>query len=78
VVNNSTNINKTKEKFKQWSTIQQISIKQTITSHLNWTHCTQKDHDMWRGNRGPDLGQSHKCGGLVRLMGYTPSSQLDI
>ena len=33
----------TKTKFKQWwTTIPPISTKQTITSHINWTHCTQK------------------------------------
>jgi len=25
-----------------------ISTKQTITSHLRWTHWTQKDHEIWR------------------------------
>jgi len=35
-----------KRKFKQWwSSIPPISTKQTITSHLNWNHWTQK---RWR------------------------------
>ena len=38
-----------KRKFKQWwSSIPPVSTKRTITSHLNWTHWTHKDHDMWR------------------------------
>jgi len=38
-----------KRKFKQWlSSILPISTKRTITSHLNWTHWTKKDHDIWR------------------------------
>jgi len=32
-----------KRKFKHWwSSIPPISTKWTITSHLNWTHWTQK------------------------------------
>ena len=39
-----------KRKFKQWwSSNPPISIKQKITSHLNWIHWTQKKtHDIWR------------------------------
>jgi len=42
-----------KRKFKHWwSSIPPISTKWTITSHLNWTHWTQKDHDRWCRNSG--------------------------
>ena len=36
-----------KRKFKQrWSSVSPISTKWTITSHLNWTHWTQKTQNM--------------------------------
>jgi len=39
-----------KRMFKQWwSSIPPISTKRTITTQLNWTHRTQKYHDIWRG-----------------------------
>jgi hypothetical protein len=52
-----------KGKFKHWwSSIPPISTKQTITSHLNWTHWTQKkDHNTYDiGNPGPGLGQAQQ------------------
>jgi hypothetical protein len=48
--------------FKQWwSSIPPISIKWTITSHLNWTHCTQRKTTTYGdGNPGPGLGQKEQ------------------
>ena len=44
-----------KRKFKRWwSPRLPTSTKRTITSHLTWTHSTQKhDRDIWRWNSGP-------------------------
>jgi len=39
--------------------IPQISTKPTITSHLNWTHWTQKQTRTYDvGNPGPSLWQA--------------------
>jgi len=55
-----------KRKFKLWwSSIQPISTKQTITSHLNWTHRTQKKHDMWPWKSRSWHGQEQKCGRII-------------
>jgi hypothetical protein len=59
-----------RSKFKQWwSSIPPMSTKQTITSHLNWTHWTQKRqwHDV--GNPSPDVGQAQKCGRVKSVNG---------
>jgi len=45
------------------SSIPSIFKRRTITSHPNWTHWTQKRHDMMTSDVGyPDisLGQVHK------------------
>ena len=50
-----------KKKFKQWSSISPISAKQTITSHLNWTHWTQEKTTTYDvGNLGPGFGLTQK------------------
>ena len=52
-----------KRKFKQWwSTIPQIWLQWTITSHLNWTQQWTKIYDV--RNLGPGLEHPHKCGGV--------------
>jgi len=64
-----------KRKFKQlWSSIPTISTTWTITSHLNWTHWTQKDHDTWHWKSRSWHGTSTKnVVGLNWLMGSQPS-----
>jgi len=50
---------------KWWSTIPPITTKQTITSHLNWTHWTQEKTTTYDVvNPVPGLGQAQKCGGV--------------
>jgi hypothetical protein len=52
------------------SSIPPISTKRTITSDLNWTHWTQKDHSMWRWKSRSWLEQqAHKCGGVKSING---------
>ena len=69
MVNNSTNINKTKESLnsdgQQFYQYQQN--KQPPHTSNQWT---QKKRTYNFGNPGPDLGQAQKSG---RLMGYQPS-----
>jgi hypothetical protein len=48
-----------------WSTIQPISRKRTITSHLNTRKTTACDV----GNPGPSLGQAQNCGGFKPVNG---------
>jgi hypothetical protein len=54
-----------KRTVKQWwSSFPSISTKQTITPHLNGTHCAQNDLDIWRWNPGPGLGPAQTCDGV--------------
>ena len=53
-----------KRKFKPW-----VINSTNITSHLNWTHWTQKDHDIWCWKFMFALRQSDKCGGVKWVNG---------
>jgi len=57
-------------KLKQWwSSIPPISTKQTITTHLNWTHWTHTQPPPTTYGDveipSPSLGQTQKCGGVI-------------
>ena len=48
------------------------STKRAITSHLVWTHWTQKKTTIYdAGNPGPGLGQTQRCGGIKPVNGST-------
>jgi hypothetical protein len=54
-----------------------LKTKRTITFHLNWTHWTQKDNDMWRWKSRCWLARcttKYVCGGggINWLMGDHP------
>ena len=54
---------------RKFYTIPPISVKRKITTHLNWTHWTQKisrHNDVGKSDRG--LGQAHKFGGVKPIV----------
>ena len=58
-----------KKFYKQWcSSIPQISIKRTITSHPNSLN-TKNTTTYHIGNPDPGLGQAQKCGGVKLVNG---------
>jgi len=66
-----------KIKFEQWwSTIQPISTKQTITSHLkSLNRIKTQAYDI--GNPGHGLGQAKKCG-RVTIVNGIPAPPLSL
>ena len=65
---NSDGNQSTNRQLKQWwQSIPLIAPKRTITSHINWTHWAQKDHDIWRWKSRSRLETGTTVAGIIDI-----------